>query len=240
MKLRNGAIALALLAVACGSPLENTSSELIEQVRLGDPLAEETYAENRELLESEEALPIWMDALENHQSPQVRQWAARMLGNIGDPEAIPALAAAMSQGRDVRDAAVTAIKQFPEEQAVEAFVMVLSEGNREAKSVALTQVSRLGADEAIPAVAAVAAEGAGILSETATNTLGDLGSDEAAAALATLILDDSLSDETRESAIINLGRVDSEGAAEHVEIVISGLEEEGAEDLLARAREQLG
>ncbi len=65
-------LVLTLLVAACGSPVSNATGQLIEQVRLGDPLAQQTYAENQELLESEEAFPIWLDALQTDESPQVQ------------------------------------------------------------------------------------------------------------------------------------------------------------------------
>lgn len=241
MKLRSFAVlVLAFALTACGSPLDNASSQLMEQVRLGDPLAEQTYAENQELLESQEALPIWLDALRDNDSPQVRQWAARMLGNIGDAEALPALADAMSDSRDVRDAAVAAIRQFPDEQAAEAYVSVLEDGSRDAKALALARISRLEAaqDQAVPAVAGLAAEGDDLLAQTAINTLGDIANDEAATALGDLAVDESLDDGLRSAAIINLGRIESPAADEQVIRVVEALsEEEGAEELLSQAQD---
>lgn len=238
MKLRSFAVlVLALSVIACGSPLENASSQLIEQVRLGDPLAEQTYAENQELLESQEALPIWLDALQHDDSPQVKQWAARILGNIGDASALPALAAAMSDSRDVRDAAVDAIRQFPDDQAADAFISVLSDGTRDAKALALARLSRLQTPKAVPAVASVASGGDDLLGQTAANTLGDIGTDEAAAALAKLAMDATLDPALRSAAITNLGRIDSPGVGEQITMVVESLSsEEGAGELLAQAR----
>ena len=85
-------ILLASVLAACGTPLENATSTFKEQVRLGDPDAQQTFADNRELFESAEALPIWLDALANADSPQVQLWAATLIGNIGDSSALPALA----------------------------------------------------------------------------------------------------------------------------------------------------
>lgn len=226
---------LVLFAAGCGSPVENATSQLIEQVRLGDPLAQETYADNQELLESEEAFPIWLDALQNDESSQVKAWAAQMLGNIGNPEALPALAEAMSGSRDVRDAAVAAIRQFDEEAATEAFLMALRDSSRDAKAIALAQISRVGGAGAVDAVQDVATGSDALLAETATNTLGDLGTPEAAGALADLAADPSVPAGVRASAIVNLGRI--EGSDAEIDRVIAVLqEEEGAEDLLARAQ----
>ena len=44
-------LALTATAIACGSPAENAVATLAEQVRLGDPLAPRTYAENKEVID---------------------------------------------------------------------------------------------------------------------------------------------------------------------------------------------
>lgn len=238
MKLRTfGLLVLTTLVIACGSPVENALRQLTEQVRLGDPLAEQTYADNRELLESEEAVPIWLDTLRTSESPQVKSWAARILGTIGDPEALPALAEAMSDTRDVRDSAVAAIIQFPDEQAADAFIEVLDSGTRDAKAIALARLSRLRAEQAVPAVAEVAADEDDLLAQTAMNTLADIRSDEAAAALARLATDASLDPGRRSLAIASLGRIGSAGADQQIQLVVEALQqEEGAEELLSQAR----
>lgn len=228
-------LVLAFAVAACGSPVENATATLIEQVRLGDPLAQQTYAENQELLESEEAFSIWMDTLRNSDSPQVQSWAAQMLGNIGNPEALPALAEAMDGSRGVRDAAVGAIRQFEQEQSTEAFVTVLENGSRDAQAIALAQLSRVGGDDAIDAVQTVAMSGDPLLGTTATNTLGDIGSPAAASALADMASDPALPADVRSSAIANLARLDS--VDEEMARVIASLEaEEGADELLAQAQ----
>lgn len=225
------------LTVACGTPLENTSSQLLEQVRLGDPRAQQTYADNKELLESPEALPIWLRALEEDDSAQVQEWAAQMLGNIGDPRALPALARAMSGARNVRDAAADAIRQFDDQQATDAFVAVLTEGSRDAKALALAQISRTGGTSAVQPVADVAAGDDELLAGTALNTLGDIGTAEAAAALAAIASDASIDEGRRSAAITNLGRIEAEGAAAMIEQVVAALaDQEGAEALLAQAQ----
>lgn len=237
--MKHGAIVVLVLALAvagCGTPVDNATSTLIEQVRLGDPLAQGTYAENQELLESEEAFPIWLDTLQTDESPQVQTWAAQMLGNIGNPEALPALAAAMSESRDVRDAAVAAIRQFEEEDATRAFLMVLEDGSRDAKAIALSQLSRVADSAAVDSVKSVAASDDPLLSETAANTLGDIGTPEAATALADLAVDTSLSEGVRAAAIANLGRIDAAG--DEVERVAAALtDEEGADALRARVEQ---
>ena len=99
------AIVLLALCGACGSPLERAAGRLVEQARLDDPQVNETYQQNKELLESPEAVPLWIETLQSDDSPKVKRWAAVLLGNIGDETALPALTAALSaDDRDLRDA----------------------------------------------------------------------------------------------------------------------------------------
>ena len=56
-----GALTLLAVTVACGSPVQRATNKLMEQVRLGDPLARETYEEDKDLLLSSEAVPIWTE-----------------------------------------------------------------------------------------------------------------------------------------------------------------------------------
>jgi len=232
-----GAFVLMVLTVACGSPVQKAANKLIEQVRLGDPLAQQTYAQQKDLLESAEALPIWIEALQNGDSPQVKEWAAQILGNIGDPSALQALAGALSGPRNVRDAAVAAIKQFPEDQAAAAFVAALESGERDGQAVALAQLSRLRPEEAVEAVAAIAASDDELLSRTAIDTLGDIGGDAAAEALVALVIDPQIGVDSRRQALMNLGRV--ERAEAQIQEAIASLEaadDEASSDLLKAAK----
>ena len=144
-----GAVILLLFAVGCGSPTERAVNQLIEQVALADPMASVTYNENMELLESAEAAPLWINALQTSASPQVQMWAARLLGRIGDAEAIPALTEALQTGeREVQDAAAAALVQIGEDAAEEAFIATLSAGNRDAKINCLIELEKMSSEDA--------------------------------------------------------------------------------------------
>lgn len=236
--LKPVALLAALAVIACGSPVENATSTLIEQIRLGDPLAQTTYAENKELIESEEALPIWIATLQDSEDAQVGVWAAQILGAIGNEDALPALVSAMSGPRDVRDAAVDAIKRFPDDVAVRAFIDALRSDSRDAQATALGQLARLGDTSATAAVAEVARGDNPLVANTAVNTLGDLGGPDAAAALGEMVVDSSLPMETRSAALSNLGRIDAELAAAQLEAIVTALEgQEDASELLEAARQ---
>jgi hypothetical protein len=230
---------LASVLAACASPLESATSNFIEQVRLGDPAAQQTYAENRELFESAEALPIWLNALETGDSPQVQRWAATILGSIGDESALPALSTAMSGSRDVRDAAIDAIAQFDAGPAAAAYTAALETGNRDAQATGLAALARMGADaaSAVPVIAGIAAARQPIISNTAVNTLGDIATAEAITALGDVARNGAVGMEERKHAIQNLQRIDDPAAAAQLAEVATAVEaEEGADEL----REVLG
>lgn len=234
-----GVLALLVAVAACGSPVESAVGTLKEQVRLGDPLAQSTYQEQQELIESEEAVPLWIETLRNDEDAEVRKWAAQILGSTTDSAALPALTEALSGPREVREAAANAIHQYEPAQAAEAFADALTNGTRDAQALALAQISRLDQPEVVPAVVEAAASDDDLIAGASINTLGDLGGPEAAEALAAIALDPSRSPDIRSSAITNLGRLGADVAGEHLDSVISALEEDGgevAEQLLGQAR----
>ena len=238
---RSHLVLALIISTACGTPVENASQQLIEQVRLGDPLAQQTYDENVEVLESSEALPIWIDTLTNDDSGQVKQWAAQIIGNITDASALPVLTAAMSDSRGVRDAAVAAIRQFDDAAAAGAFAEALTTGTRDAQVTALSQLSRLetSADLAVGAIAVTAASSDELVARTSIDTLSDLASDEACTAIGSVAINASLTAEMRTYALSALGRIQSDTSAAQIESVIVALQEaddDTATDLLVQAR----
>lgn len=229
-------VALAALGVvvACASPTESAVDEIVEQVRLDDPAAQGTYAQNRELLESEEALPLWIEHLENDPNPGVRRWAAIALGNIGDAQAVPALTEALHDERDVRGAATGALVQIGEEEAAEAFAaaLVAEEAPRDSRIHCLVQLARLASADHVDAIVTTVRSEDPLVAETAINTLGDIGSEEAVEPLGAIAADPSADPSIRRAAVINLGRIGGEAAQAQLEAVGAALEdEEGAEEL---------
>lgn len=219
---------------ACAGPTESAVNEIVEQVRLDDPAAQSTYAQNRELLESEEALPLWIDYLENDSDPDVRRWAAIALGNIGDPEAVPALTAGLHGERDVREAATGALSQIGEEEAAAAFADALAaeDASRDTRIHCLVQLARMENADHIDDIVEVARSSDSLVAETAINTLGDIGSEEAVKPLGEIATDPSTDPAIRRAAIINLGRIGGEAARAELEAVQAALEgEENAEEL---------
>lgn len=229
-------IMVTLTLAACGSPAENAVTELIEQVRLGDPLASSTYANNQELLESSEVVALWVDTLANDESTAVKAWAAQILGAAQDTRALPALTAALGDAREVRDAAVDALMLFPVESAVSAFVNALESSSRDARAVSLAQLSRLQNADAVPAIVDVAYGDDALVAREALNTLGDLSDERAAMALAEYALDSENPMPMRLAAIVNLGRVQDTSALDQLDASINALQAEGANELADAAQ----
>lgn len=238
-----GTVILMLLVVGCGSPAQRAVNELIGQVALDDPMASVTYNENREVLESEDALPLWIAALQTSASPEVQTWAARLLGRIANPEAIPALSEALQNGqRDVQEAAASALVLIGEEQAEEAFIAAVKDGNRDAKILCLVKLEQMASLNAIPAIAEAAHAPDAMLASSAITALTGIGSPEAATPLADLAIDWTVATEVREAAIIGLGRLAGTGpeVAENLQRVVTEIEgQEGSEELQALAQQTL-
>ena len=227
----------AFVAVACGSPMENAVNTLKEQVRLGDPLAQSTFAENQELLTSPDAVPLWLAALATDESDNVKAWAAQILGNGKDPRALDALTTALDDSREVRDAAVSAIRQFDDEVAAQAFANGLQSESRDALAVCLAQLGRLQRPESIPAVAAAARSPHVLIAKEAVGTLSAIGGQRTVEPLRTIATDASLPIEIRRPAIINLGRIEDQSAVDALQAVADALQEQGDDELLDLSRE---
>jgi len=238
-----GAVILLLLAVGCGSPAQRAVNQLIEEVALADPMASVTYNQNREVLESAEALPLWIAALQTSASPEVQTWAARLLGRIGSPEAVPALSEALQTGeRDVQDAAASALVLISEEEAEEAFITAVRDGNRDAKIHCLIDLEKMGSVKAIPVIADTARAPDALLARSAITALSGIGSPEAAVPLADLAIDWTVAPEVREAAIIGLGRLAGTGpeVTENLQRIVTEIEgQEGIEELQALAQQTL-
>lgn len=231
-------IALTTVVAACGGGSGGALDELLEQVRLDDPLSDRTYQENQEAIEVPASIPTLTDHLANDPSPKVRQYCALILGRIGDPEAVPALTAALSDtDSGVRDRAVTALMQIGEEQAEDAFIAAIENGTRDARITALVELERAQSAEAVPAIVELAKANEGLLSKNAIDTLGGIGDVSAVAPLVEIALDAEMPENLRHAAVLNLGRIDAPEADSGLQEVISGLSEQpGTEELQEFAR----
>lgn len=233
-------VVLLVLAVGCASGAQSAVDELVEQVRLEDPLSTQTYTQNQEVLESQDALPIWIDVIEQDQNPDVRLWAARILGNIGDPQAVPALTAALDSPKEVREEAANALEKIGEEHAAQAYAEALPDASAETQIFLLVELESLQDADAIPAIVEVARGDSTLVAEAAVQSLSGIGGAPAAESLRDLALDDGLDPGVREAAIRGLGRLEAPEAQEALQAVVDGLEgQEDAEELHTLAQETL-
>ncbi len=231
---------LAVLAVGCSGGGGGALDDLIEQVRLDDPLSDRTYAENQAEIEVAASIPKLTDHLANDESAKVRQYCALILGRIGDPQAVPALTAALSDAdQGVRGRVVDALGQLGEDHAETAFIGALQSGSDIAKNTVLVELERAASVTAIPAIAELASSNSGMVSKNAIDALGGIGDPSAVAPLSSIALDAAAPDDLRRAAIRNLGRIPGPEAVAAIAEVITGLgEQEGTEELVLLARDQ--
>jgi len=232
-------IALATVVAACGGS-GGAINELMEQVRLDDPLSQRTYQENREAIEVPESIPQLSEYMLNDRSPKVRQYGALILGRIGDPAAVPALTQALSDtDAGTRDRAVGALFEIGDEQAEAAFIDALANGTRDARITVLVELERAASVQAVPTIVEIAKANDGMVSKNAIDTLGGIGDVSAVPPLVEIALDANMPENLRHAAILNLGRIDAPEADAGLQDVISGLEEQpGTEALAEFARGQ--
>jgi len=233
-------IALVVFAAACSGGAAGALNELLDQVRLDDPLSARTYAENRERIEVVESVPMLTEYLADDPSAKVRQYCALILGRIGDAAAVPALASALSDDDDgVRDRAVAALGQIGAAEAEEAFIAALSTGSRGAKITVLIELERAASVAAVPSIVTLARAGEGMVSKNAIDALGGIGDVSAVAPLVEMALDADMAENLRRAAILNLGRIGVPEADAGLQEVVAGLDEQtGVDDLLQYARDQ--
>jgi HEAT repeat protein len=232
--------ALSVFTLGCAGGSGGPLNDLMEEVRLDDPLADRTYIQNQNVIEVPESIPALIEYLSNDESPKVNAWAALILGRIGDPQAVPALTAALSNtDADTRNRAVGALSLIGETEAEGAFIEALQSGTRDARITALVELEKTLSINAIPAIADTARANDGMVSKNAIDTLGGMGDASATAPLVELALSTNLDNNLRRAAIMNLHRMTIPEASAGLQEVISGLaEQEGADELLQLARDQ--
>ncbi len=240
MSRRFPAVLLVIaFAAACsggGGPL----NDLLDEVRLDDPRADATYRQNQEAIEVPENVPALIDVLTNDPSPKARQWAALLLGRIGDAQGVPALTAALGDADNgARDRAAAALAQMGDDVAEDAFIEALSSDSREAQLLVLIELEKAASVKAIPAILTLALVDDGMVSKNATDALGGIGDVSAVGPLSEMAVDTGLSETLRRSAIMNLGRIPGPEATAGLGAIITQLgEQEGTEALVQLAQDQ--
>jgi HEAT repeat protein len=134
----------------------------------------------------------------------VRDRAARALGDLRDPHAIPALAEAVLRDGFPGRGAVWALTQFDDERLVAPLVAALSHPDATARALAAGKLAELGDPEAVPALVRVLrGDGDEHVREEAARALGRLGEVAALEPLVAALRDPG--DHVREEAAAALG-----------------------------------
>ncbi|MEA2255433.1 MAG: hypothetical protein QOG35_1478 [Solirubrobacteraceae bacterium] len=142
----------------------------------------------------------------------VRDRAARALGDLRDPSAIPALAEAVSRDGSSGRGAVWALTQFDDERLVAPLVVALSHADATARALAAGKLAELGDPDAVPALVRVLrTDGDAHVREEAARALGRLGDAAALDPLLTALRDDP-GDHVREEAAAALGALGDQRA----------------------------
>jgi len=133
----------------------------------------------------------------------VRDRAARALGDRRDSDAIPALVAALREGRGGRGA-VWALTQFHDPRLAAPLAGVLSDGDATAKALAAGKLAELGDRSAAPALVAALADAEAHVREEVARAHGRLGHPSALEALLGALRADP-GDHVREEAATAVG-----------------------------------
>ena len=110
----------------------------------------------------------------HHPDGAVRDRAARALGDRRDPNAIPALVAAVRDGRGGRGA-VWALTQFHDPRLVAPLAGALADGDATARALAAGKLADLCDRAAVPALVAALEDSEAHVREEVTRALGRLG-----------------------------------------------------------------
>lgn len=138
------------------------------------------------------ALPLLIEFLANDSSPKVRSRAARSLGEIGNPDAIPALRNALFSGDDeVASEAGLAAKKVGNPEAVKTLIEALSQTNVFARRAAAVQFKNLSEPSALPALLITLKDSDPVVRRLSASALGNLGDPSAKRPLVNALEDDA-------------------------------------------------
>lgn len=124
------------------------------------------------------ALPVLVAALSDGRAlSSDRQKAAEGLGELGDPDAVPALAASLSTARDpgIAAAAAEALGKLGDRQGVGPLVLALAEGVGAVRTAAAVALGRLGDSAAVEPLRRGVVHAEGEVRRAAARALGTLG-----------------------------------------------------------------
>ena len=163
-----------------------------------------------------------------------RSDAARRLGRIGDPEAVPGLAGLLKDPKEeVREAALFALARIGTREALEAMIDALDSGNRWSQEKVAEAMEEAG-DESRHVLAGLLEDENPLHRAFAAEVMGGIGGDEEAARLVDALADEDI--DVRARAADSLGRMMYRPARP---VLLQGLEDP-AWQVRAQAAKALG
>jgi HEAT repeat protein len=145
---------------------------------------------------------------------QVREEAARALGEVGDAQAVPHLIQALSDKyAKVREAAASALGRIGDERAAPHLVQALRDQSMQVRSEAVKALSQIGR-AAVPHVTQALDDEQWKVRERAVSALGHIGDPSALPHLAQALNDEK--DAVRSAAASALGRLGDKRAVPHL------------------------
>ncbi len=173
---------------------------------------------NIERLEQKQDVERLISALE-HKNAEVREDAARALGQIGDPRAVEPLIAALKDGDDgVRVGAAAALRAFDDVHAIEALITALKDEDQDVRCVAATSLGEIGDQRAVEPLIAVF-ELRDFASSYAAKALGKIGDPRAVELLIAALNDENW--DYRFSIAEALGRIGDPRAVEPLRTLLN-------------------
>ena len=147
--------------------------------------------------------PASLERALHHPDDAVRDRAARALGDRRDPVAIPALVAAMANGRGGRGA-VWALTQFDDPRLVVPLIGALTARDATTRALAAGKLAELGDRGAVPALVAALSDSDPHVREEVARALGRIGDPAALDPLLEALRSDS-GNHVREEAATAVG-----------------------------------
>lgn len=143
-----------------------------------------------EKLQQAGKVPELIKALSYRKDPDIGRAAARALGELGDPRAIPALGAALQGKSDhIREAAALALSQIDHEQARETLLKALENPQASVRVAAIAGVGATGDARMIKPLLSIVASHDREAYEHALQSLGNIGKTLAHSERETLIVE---------------------------------------------------
>ena len=133
-------------------------------------------------------VPVFVQALRDARA-ETREEACRMLGNIGDPQAVPALVQALDdEDCNVREAACWALGEIGDSEAAPALVRMLGDSWEYASWAASDALTKMG-DRAVPALIQALESSNPSIRAGACAVLGQIGNPQVVPALVKMLRD---------------------------------------------------